>query len=194
MEAKHSRVGYMIKLLNPNKGTVNSASDPTDRDHVTEQQAYIYSYFTLSSPQTLDSIILLLPNRFMHSFTGCCVTILLIQQFVNDYTIITCTRDYKRGSDCQLHFFGYVKVVTTKKYKTVAYFHNTNHSTINLLGLLALVFVTALHSSYSFTLFSRSVSWAHKNYNSDAPDITVPENTLSLTFTGNQNEKNSRND
>jgi hypothetical protein len=51
------------------------------------------------------------------------------------------------------------QVVTTNKYNTVNDFHTTKHSTLDLLSLLSLVFVTALNNGYSFTVFSLSVSW-----------------------------------
>jgi hypothetical protein len=56
-------------------------------------------------------------------------------------------------------FIDPVQVVTTNKYNTVADFHTTNHSTVNLLGLLSLVFIAALNNGYSSAVFSLSVSW-----------------------------------
>jgi hypothetical protein len=66
MKAKHSRAGYMIKLLNPNKGTVRGASDPSGCDHIavgdTSTNRPIHLYLTASSPQTLDSLTVLVQN------------------------------------------------------------------------------------------------------------------------------------
>jgi hypothetical protein len=62
------------------------------------------------------------------------------------------------GFGLVIWFIDHIQVVTTNKYNTVAVFHTTHHSTLEL-SLLSLVFVTALSNDYTFTVFSLSVSW-----------------------------------
>jgi hypothetical protein len=63
------------------------------------------------------------------------------------------------GFGLVIGFTDHVQVITTNNYNTVADFHTTNHSTLNLLSLLALVFVATLNNGYSSAMFSLSVSW-----------------------------------
>jgi hypothetical protein len=77
-------------------------------------------------------------------------------------------------------FIEHSHVVTTNKYNSITDFHTTKHSTLELLSLPALVFVTAHNNGFSFTMSSLSVSWQrilHRNYNHHAPDITVLQHT-----------------
>jgi hypothetical protein len=55
-------------------------------------------------------------------------------------------------------FIDHSQVVTTNKYNTVTDFHITKHTTLDLLSLLSLVFVTALNNGCSFTMFTLSIS------------------------------------
>jgi hypothetical protein len=43
-------------------------------------------------------------------------------------------------------FIDHSQVVTTNKYNTITDFHSTEHSTLEHLSLLSLVFVTALNN------------------------------------------------
>jgi hypothetical protein len=63
------------------------------------------------------------------------------------------------GVSIVIGFIDHVQVVTTNECNTVADFHTANHSTLDLLSLLLLIFVTALNNGYTFTVFSLSVSW-----------------------------------
>jgi hypothetical protein len=56
-------------------------------------------------------------------------------------------------------FTDHLQAVTTNNYNTVADFHTTNHSTLNLLSVLSLVFVTPLNIGYSSAMFSLPDSW-----------------------------------
>jgi hypothetical protein len=67
----------------------------------------------------------------------------------------------------------HIEVVTTTKYNPLAYFHNTNLSTLDHLGLLSLVFITALSNGYSSAMFPLSVSWQWILTQEHTPDIPV---------------------
>jgi uncharacterized protein YceK len=67
-------------------------------------------------------------------------------------------------------FIGSLEIVTTRSYHnykitithnqlTLSDWSTTNHSTLDLLSPLSLVFVTALNNGCSFTVLSLSVSW-----------------------------------
>jgi hypothetical protein len=80
-------------------------------------------------------------------------------------------------------FIDHVQVVTTYKYNTLADFHTTNHTTLNLLSVLSLVFITSLNNGYSSAMFSLSVSWQRIWIQDDTPDIPVLKNTKSSNHT-----------
>jgi hypothetical protein len=56
-------------------------------------------------------------------------------------------------------FIDHSEVVTATKYNTLADSHTPDHSTLNLLSVLSLVFITALNNGYSSAVFSLSDSW-----------------------------------
>jgi hypothetical protein len=72
--------------------------------------------------------------------------------------------------------YDHLQVVTTNKYNTVTDFHTTKHSTLDVLSMLSLVFVTFLNNGYSLTMFSLSVSLQWTD-NCHTPDITVLQHT-----------------
>jgi hypothetical protein len=63
------------------------------------------------------------------------------------------------GSGLVIGFTDPLLLETTNQCNTLTRVHTTNHSTLDLLSALSLVFVTALNNGYSFTMFSPSVSW-----------------------------------
>jgi hypothetical protein len=62
------------------------------------------------------------------------------------------------GFELVKRFIGHLQVVTANNYYITADLHTTNHSTLDILSLLPLVFVTALNNGYSSTMFLLSVS------------------------------------
>jgi hypothetical protein len=54
MKAKHSTVGYMIKLLNPNEGTLSGVSDPTGCDHIAKPDAWSCRLIIITKQNLID--------------------------------------------------------------------------------------------------------------------------------------------
>jgi hypothetical protein len=81
--------------------------------------------------------------------------------------------------------FDHLQAVITNTYYIMADFHTTNHSTLNLLSLLSLLFIAALNNGYSSAVFLLSSSWQwilHSNCNSHALGMTVLQHTYELSL------------
>jgi hypothetical protein len=94
--------------------------------------------------------------------------------------ILSCVFVTVKGVGWVIRFIDHSQVVTTAKYNTVADSHTTNHSTLNLLSVISLVFTICLLATDLSQANGNFKSRMKSSWHSLIPFLLLPSTADSL--------------